>query len=287
MRTIRRMRAGHEGIVVEKDPIPPLDLTKGEVPIKMRRVLLTPLDSWILGGLLDRRFIGTLGYGRVLEKHSQSIPEEVSIYPTDCSALPPIGAEGVGSEVFPYPADRLRKPPSSLRFPEMLFIYDVLYTIITSSEGETLVVGGDGLQSYLLARIFNDATFFGLQAKLKGLNGISLISPENLKGTEWDTIVLNTLSFSRAAFALRETRWKRLIVNPFIACLHGAIPLPSLNKFSVLFAFPSDTTLDQKIPYGEMEEYAIESGFIEEILIEELASDRRFNYLTVVLEDEE
>jgi len=284
---IRRMRAGHEGIVVEKDPIPPLDLSKGEVPIKMRRVLLTPLDSWILGGILDRKFIGTLGYGRVLEKQLQSIPGEASIYPTDCSTLPPIGAEGVGSEIFPYPADRLRKPPSGLRFPEMLFIYDVLYTITTNSEGRTLVVGGDGLQSYLLAKIFSDATFFGLQAKLKGLNGISLISPENLKGTEWDTIIVNTLSFSRVAFALRETRWKKLIVNPFIACLHGSIPLPSLNKFSVVFAFPSDTILDENIPYGEMEKYAIENGFIEEIRIEELASDRRFNYLAVVLEDEE
>lgn len=284
MRLVKRMKARNRRIVLEDLPIPPVNLERGEVAVKIERVLLTPLDFLSLEGYLDREFLGTLGYGRILEKASQDIPEQASIYPSSCSDFPPIGREGAGSEIYPYPAKQMKAPPRSLKFPELLFIYDLIAAEASLAEGQTLIVGGAGLQTFLLSKMLKDATLFGSKERPKALGQIPLISAENLPGSEWDTVIVNTVSFPLASYALRKTKWRNLILNPFFACLNPSIPF-SGDSFTASVAFPEKKETNYKVPYEEMEKLAMESGLIEEISINEIESLEPKGYMSVLFRE--
>ena len=285
MRLIRRMKAEANRIVIQKLPIPPVNLEKGEVAIKMERVLLTPLDFLLLQGYLDRKFLGTLGYGRVLEKTSSDIPEKASLYPDKCSNFPPIGREGVGSEIYPYHPRLLKNPPVNLKFPEMIFIYDLVVTEAELAEGQTLVIGGEGLQTLLLSVLLKDATLFGPEKRFKGLGNVPIISAENLAGSEWETIIVNTLNLSSTYYALKKTRWKNLIVNPFFACINEKVPI-SVNSFKATIAFPTEKLRNIRISYEDLEKLTAESPFIQEISLGELGELELKGYISVSFRDD-
>ncbi|MEM0021027.1 MAG: hypothetical protein QW039_06305 [Fervidicoccaceae archaeon] len=285
LRLIKRLTANSAKLSVENSPIPPVNLQEGEVPIRMERVLLSPLDHLAIQGMLQRRYLGTFGFGKVLERTSQDIPETATIYPASCEHFPLIGREGTGSEIYPYPAKMIKHPRKSLELPEMQFIFDSVFTMAHLSEGQILIVGGEGLQTVLLSNVLEKAYLVGVKKRLKGMGNITLLSEDGILNTKWDTVVLNSLNLTRAINLLRKIRWKKIVINPLSACLSRLVPIPLNGSFSAIVAFPSILN-EVSGDYETMQKAVNESGMHEEISLRELNSEISAPYVTVLMNGE-
>lgn len=282
MRLKKRIIASNSGISVREFPIPPVDLQNREVPLKMERVLITPLDYIILSGKVNRTFLGTLGYGKVLEKASVNIPENASIYPIGCSNLPPIGRDGVGSEIYPYPIELLKKPPKELEYPEMLFIYDTMAELASLAEGTVLIIGGEGLQTAMLSKLLNNAVITGVK---KRIGEAQVISYDKLQGTSWDTVIVNSVNLALIDLSLKVIKWNKLVINPFSACYIRQLPIGDSHSFTVSVAFPSKSRIKSTWNYDVLENVVKDSGMHEEVSLNEIDKDfYTQQYVTVLFE---
>ncbi|AFH43369.1 hypothetical protein [Fervidicoccus fontis] len=262
MKLTKRIANEYGGVVLEDSPIPPLLTREDDVLIKAERILLTPIDHMCMKGYLLAKARGTLGtfaYGRALESKELSGSPEFSTYPNSCDCFPIISREGVGYFHTTFPSKCAKVPPRGLEAKEFFFIYDLILEIERTSEGRVLVVGGEGLQTLLLSHVLEGAVFTGIDDRKFLKEGRRTVSLENIEGSRWDTVVINTLSVGKASLVLRRIEASKVVVNPFSLCLFKEISIPSSGEVEIVASFPRRSYYGGE-RYEELEEARRMSG---------------------------
>ncbi len=282
MKTAKAILSENNRLVKKKRPIKPLLPT--DFLFKPKRVLTTPLDILLLKGLLSTNppVIGTFAYGSLMDSTEITDPVEASVFPINCRNFPLIEREGYAATLTTIPKEQAKPTATDVKLPEFYYIYQLVLNTIYRTKGSTLVIGGNGLQTRLLAFISNkNIVFTGVTPKQVGRTKARIIGKEKLKDTSWDTIIVWTIDVDKATEVLGTVSSRQLLFHPFTACLHKRISIPIEKHKYVDVLHPTRLIEVER----QLEKIVSQSREYISINYDEVGPTLDYLYMTIVMKE--
>lgn len=199
-------------ISLENTVVPPVP--DGHLLIKVKELMITPINILFQG---DKPFLGIIS-GTEIETGKNVVSVGV------CKEHGFYDLSFVGWSLTPYPAEELMSV-GNLRDLQVLFpIVSMAYDAAEKSLGDTLVISRGGLLYALYSQYSTGAYRLYAGSGCALVKKEPFVSPEKLRESSWDTVIVLTIDRSLVSDALSLIRdAKRVLYSPMFSCLSSTL----------------------------------------------------------------
>ena len=279
---IKTLEATRGGLTINIRPIRPQ--YPGTIIIKPDRVLLTPLDMLRLKGIINVHppVLGTFASGETIYHSRINEPDRIVTYPVSCSEYPLIKREGFAAEITSISKKDTSPSCNDSLYPEFTYIYNVIIYALMQAKGETLVVGGNGLQTMMLASLLDHNSVITLgNVRFRGKTSARLIGLGKLEDTSWDNIIVWNMNEELIKEILSVTSSKKLLIHPFTACLLKEIPVNPDKHCEIHVLHP----IERKCFDESLEGFIRKTNLHATVRLSEIPPQLPASYTTIIMRD--
>jgi len=262
-----------EGRIAATDsPLPPFDRTKELV--KVREILATPVNFLCQ----ERRGLLGLVRGRLISSGEEIVSTNF------CEAHGHYDKSVLGWSLTPVSKSSLVQVPEEAELGILAPLFSLALDAAEKSAGETLVISKGGLTYalYSSAALTKYYVFAGEHAHR--FKNEPLVSPEKLKGSSWDTVLVLTIDRALVLNALDLLiSAKNFVFTPLFSCAYDSFPV-KCSACRVLTLSPSE-----RVEVGDLRRLPrhVVYKYLDVVSVGELPFETRKSYAIVALQQRE